>query len=263
MLAFLASFGINHFAGGQLHARVQVRLPGNGILGPLNRQGKAAPNQHDHGHHRGYFHDPERLITGLMDAENVLAEEIERDAASNDDRSHFRVTVAKLKIPETHLRIESRAAHFDDAKQQAHDIRAGGDAARGSGQNEVKHQGGDREFGQESAHGFLDDLIAPAAHEETTALDVHRADAVAEDHHGEDEPRRGRTDRLLNDAANVVGGAGQVTEHNRGRPPIRNEGEHHAADDDDLRRLQRALITTGRLGRGGVARHGKSGSGDG
>ena len=44
----------------------------------------------------------------------------------------------------------------------------------------------------------------------------------------------------LDDPADVVGRAGQVAEHDRRRPPVRDEREHHAADDDHLDRSPQA-----------------------
>src|SRR5205823_7736182 len=89
---------------------------------------------------------------------------------------------------------------------------------------------------------------------QATAFDVNRADAVTKDHYSKNEPRGGRANRLLDDAANVVGRAGQVAEDDGSRPPIRNEGEHDAADDDHLGGLQNAFASAGWLRRSRIVR---------
>ena len=123
----------------------------------------------------------------------------------------------------------------------------------GPGQDVVEHQGGDRQLGQEAAHRLLDHPIDAAADEQRTALDIDRADGVAEEHHGQDEPRGGRADGVLDDAADVVGRAGQVAEHHGRRPPVGDEGEHHAADDDHLDRPPQTVAKP-RSGIGGAGR---------
>src|SRR4029077_7688333 len=55
-----------------------------------------------------------------------------------------------------------------------------------------------------------------------------------------DKTRGGGPYRVLDDAADVVGSAGEVAEAAGGRPPVRDEREHHAADDDHLRRARDA-----------------------
>src|SRR5262249_29147076 len=66
------------------------------------------------------------------------------------------------------------------------------------------------------------------------AFDVHRPHGIAEEHDGEDEPGRRLADRLLDDAADVIRRTGNVAEDDGRRSPVRNEGEHHAANDDHL-----------------------------
>ena len=46
----------------------------------------AAPDQDHHGHDRRGDHDLQGLAAGLMDADDVLAEEIKRDRNRNEDR---------------------------------------------------------------------------------------------------------------------------------------------------------------------------------
>src|SRR5262249_54562623 len=72
--------------------------------------------------------------------------------------------------------------------------------------------------------------------EQGAALDVHGAHRVGEDHHRQDEPGGGGADGLLDDAADVEGGAAQVAEHDGGGAPVRDESKGDAADDDDLGR---------------------------
>ncbi len=47
----------------------------------------AAPGKHDHSHHRGGDHDLERLFAGLMNPNNVLAEEVQGDRGGEEDRA--------------------------------------------------------------------------------------------------------------------------------------------------------------------------------
>src|SRR5581483_2047060 len=102
-------------------------------------------------------------------------------------------------------------------------------------EDEVEHQGGNRQLGQGSAHGFFHDTIDAAADEEGAALDVDGPDRVGEQHHRQDEPGRRGTDALLDDAADVIGGRGQVAEHHGSGLPVGDEGERHAADHDRFR----------------------------
>src|SRR5262249_45634034 len=127
------------------------------------------------------------------------------------------------------------------------DVLSGRHAADGAGEDVVEHQGRHGQFGQKAAHRFLDHAIDAAADEEGAALDVDRADGVAEEHDGQDEPGGGGSDGRLDDAADVVGGAGEVAQHHGGRAPVRDEREHHARHDQHLRRPGEALhqVTTG------------------
>src|SRR5262249_53255839 len=106
----------------------------------------------------------------------------------------------------------------------------------------------------EAAHGLADDAVDAAADEQGAALDVDPADGVAEQHHRQDEPRRRRPDGLLDDAADVEGGAAQVAEYDGGGAPVGDEGEGDAADDDDLGGPRQAA-PAGRAGALG-SRHG-------
>src|SRR5262249_21394155 len=69
------------------------------------------------------------------------------------------------------------------------------------------------------------------------------------------EPRRGLADLALDDGADVIHGARHIAEHDGGRPPKRDEREHHAADDDNLRSAIRRLARGRALGRSDWSRH--------
>ena len=140
-------------------------------------------------------------------------------------------------------------------EQQAHDVLAGRHAADRAGQDIVEHQGRDRELGQESAQGLFDHAIHAAADKQRAALDVDRADGIAEQHHRQDEPGGGGPDGALDDAADVVGRAGQIAQHHRRGAPVRNEREHHAADDDHFDRPTQPVKNAVRSRRGGNFRH--------
>src|SRR4029453_4895849 len=103
-----------------------------------------------------------------------------------------------------------------------------------AGQDVVEDQGGHGELGGSGAERLADDAVDAAADENRATLDVPHPDGEREQQHGEDEPRGGRADGLLDDAADVVGGAGEVAQDDGGGAPVRDEGEHHAADDHHL-----------------------------
>ena len=128
------------------------------------------------------------------------------------------------------------------------------------GEDVVEHQGRDGELGEEAAHRLLDHAVDAAADEERAAFDVDHAHAAAEDHHGQDEPRRRRADGPLDDPADVIGRARQVAQDDRRRPPVGDEREHHAADDDHFDRASQRMCGTGgsrnaRRGTGRIAGH--------
>ena len=188
------------------------------------------------GHDGRGDHDLQGLVAGLVDADDVLAEEIERDGDGDDDRSpageHVLAPSAFRKPTST------QRTSVDD---QPHDVLPGRNRADRPGEDVVEHQRRDRELGEEPAHGLLDHAVHAAADEQRAAFDIDRAHAVAEDHHGQDEPRGRRADRPFHDAADVVGRAGQVAEHDGRRPPVGDEREHHAADDDHLDRTAQRI----------------------
>ena len=110
----------------------------------------------------------------------------------------------------------------------------GGDGADGAGEDVIEHQGADGELGQPPADGVLDHAVDAAAREHGAAFDVDGPDGIAEEHDAEDEPRRGLADGLLADAADVIGGAGQVAQDDGGGPPEADERQGNAADDQDV-----------------------------
>src|SRR5207253_6893219 len=78
-----------------------------------------------------------------------------------------------------------------------------------------------------------------------------------ENHDGQNEPGRCRAYGILDDAADVVGRARQVAEHDGGGSPVRDEGEHDAADDNHLRGTQK-ITTAGSVARSRSIGHGES-----
>ena len=67
---------------------LQVGLPGGHLVDrPADGERQPAPGEHDHGHHRGGDHDLQRLAARLVDAEQVLAQEVERDGAGDGHRA--------------------------------------------------------------------------------------------------------------------------------------------------------------------------------
>src|SRR5262249_21521431 len=219
---------------------VQVRQEGHVLGRSPPEQGNAAPGDNDHRPDRGGNHDLEGLIARLVKAQQVLAKEIQRDqygqdygAPADDDLADL----PRVLLVQAQGLVGVRRGQVDELQDQAHDVLPGGNAARGAGQDVVEHQGRDRQLGQEAAHGFLDHAVDAATDEQRAALDIDRAHGIAKEHDGQDEPGRGRADGVLDDAADVVDRAGQVAEDDRGRAPVRDESEGHAADDEDRRRL--------------------------
>ena len=109
-----------------------------------------------------------------------------------------------------------------------------GDAADWPGKDVVEHQCGNRELGQGAAQGFLDHAVHAAAHEHTAALDVDRANRIAEQHDGEDEPGSGLADEVLCFTARVIRRGSQVVQDDRGGTPVGNEGQHGRRSHNDL-----------------------------
>ena len=125
--------------------------------------------------------------------------------------------------------------------EQARDVLPGRHSADRSRQHVVEQQRGYRQLRHRAAHRLLDDPVHAATDEHRGALDVDRSDRVREQHHAEDEPRRGLADRLLGDAADVVGRRAQVRQDNRGRAPERDEGKQDRGGENDLNPTRRRL----------------------
>ena len=121
---------------------------------------------------------------------------------------------------------------FDEARQ----ILPGRNGADGAGEHVVEQQRGHRKLGQRAAHGFLDYAVHAAAHEHAAGLDIESAHAVAEQHHRQNEPGGALADDLLGVTAGVISRRSKVGKDNGGRPPERDEGQHHRGGDEHLYR---------------------------
>src|SRR5262249_37646830 len=160
----------------------------------------------DHCHHAGDGHDLQRPAARLVNAADVLPEEEGGDGAGDQHGAAVHGT-----------RLDVRGD--GDARQpgqrveaEADDVLAGRDAADRPRQDVVEHQGRAGQLGRDAAEGGAHHLVDAAADEERAALDVDHADEVTEGHHAEDEPGGNRPDGVLDDAADVVGGGGEVAQ---------------------------------------------------
>ncbi len=70
----------------------------------------------------------------------------------------------------------------------------------------------------------------------------------AEEQHRQDEPGRRLAHRLLGDAAGIVGGGGEIVQHDRRGPPEGDEGEHRRGRHHHSRELRRRYVSLGRQG---------------
>ena len=146
-------------------------------------------------------------------------------------------------------------AELIDKRRQ---IKSCTDAADGAGQHIVEHEGGDRKLGGCSSERFAHHAVDTPADKHAAALDVHRADGIGEQHDGENEPGRRLADRLLRNAAHVVGRGAEIAKHDGGRSPKRDKGKHDghrydkAADLTGLEILRRhggvTLVSNGSAG---------------
>ena len=196
---------------------VEVRGRGqrDRLVAARENRGQRPDDQYDD-HHGGDLHDAQRLLARLMHADNVLTPKI--------DRHHDRDARGKdLRIDHPGL-VARRLQRF---VQQPGDVEAGADPADRAGQHVIEQQRRHREFRQCPAQGLVNDLVDAAADEHRTALDVHRAHGVAEQHDRQDEPRRRLADCRFGDAAGIKCRAAQVAQYNRRRTPERDEGQHH------------------------------------
>jgi hypothetical protein len=180
-----------------------------------SEDGYQAPGDEDHHHHRGDLHDAEGLFARFVNADDVLAPEINRDRGGKNS--------GEMRRMEVQARDMQVVGGFVDQNAQ---VEARADGADGAGQYVIEHQRRDRKLGQRAAHGLVHHLVHAPAHEHRTAFDVDGAHGVGEQHDAQDEPGRGLADRLLRDAAHVVGRRGQVAEHDGGGAPERDERQH-------------------------------------
>ena len=73
--------GVEHrLVGDGIDLAVEVRGDRRQLdLVGMNRQGGAAPEDHDDPHHRGRPHDPQRLVARFVDALEIDPPEVDRD----------------------------------------------------------------------------------------------------------------------------------------------------------------------------------------
>ena len=119
--------------------------------------------------------------------------------------------------------------------EKAAEVLASRNAADGAGEDVVKHQRGDAEFGKGAAERLFDGAIDAAADEHAAAFDVHRANGIREKHDGKNEPGSGFADVAFGFAAGVVGGRGQVVQDDGGGFPKGNKGEEGSGSNNDAR----------------------------
>ena len=88
-LAFILFFVLSKGIGAiNLDFFVQVWLPAWKVVNrPANPERHAAPRQHDDAHHGRGNHDSERFATRLVNANQVLVQEVNRYGAGNRDGS--------------------------------------------------------------------------------------------------------------------------------------------------------------------------------
>ena len=196
-----------------------------------------APDDHDHAHDGRRHHDLERPVARFVDSLDVDPPEVDRHEDRDRRREHVLV-----------VEQQTVRAQLEEVVDQADDVLTGRDGADRSGQDVVEEQRRDRQPGEAAAHRLLDDAVDAAAHEHGAAFDVDAAHRVAEEHHGQDEPGGRLADLRLDDAADVIGRAGQVAEDDGRRSPERDEREHHARDDQHLAGRR---TSSPRRGRGG------------
>src|SRR5262249_44572949 len=187
-----------------------------------SQDGKGAPRNEHHHHDRGDDHDLQGLLAGLVDALGVLPPEI-----NNHKRRENGCEVILGK-----MNWASQVGR--SLLQESPEILTGRHRADGTSENVVEQQGRDRELGQRSAHGFLYHPVHAATHEHAAGLDIQSTNRVAEQHHGQDEPRSTLADDLLGVTTRVISGGGEVGKHNSGRAPERNERQHYCRGDEYL-----------------------------
>ena len=130
--------------------------------------------------------------------------------------------------------------------EEAAEILASRNAADRTGQDVVKHQGRNGEFGEAAAERLFYGAIDTAADEHTAAFDVHRADGVRKDHDVDNEPGSGLADVAFGFATRVIGGRSEVIENDCSCFPEGNEGEKRSSRDYDARNCVAAPTLGGR-----------------
>src|SRR5205814_4057645 len=157
-----------HLPAGRVELGVQVRHHRHGVdlAGVAHDEGDAAPGEHDHRHDGGDDHDLHGLVAGLVDADQVLAEEVDGDQAGDQHRPPQLPQVAR---PGGDVGAEPAR----DLQAQPDDVLPRRDAADGPRQDVVEDEGGDGQLGGEAPHRLPDDAVDSAADEQGAALDVH------------------------------------------------------------------------------------------
>ena len=138
----------------------------------------SGPGEHDDGHNRRGDHDLERLAARLVNAEQILAQEVERDAAGDRDGAPVLDGVARRVVD---MPAAERGASVSSTRPTMYCPAE--TPLIGPVEHVVEEQRRDRELGEETAHRFLDDAIDAAAHEQCAAFDVDAPHAVAEQQH--------------------------------------------------------------------------------
>ncbi len=195
---------------------------------------KHTPNKQNHNHHGRDLHHLQCLVARLFDALGVLPPEVDGDQSCNRSRGaiHRKLAGRPIRMHRQPAHPVMRHAQPHQLVHQSDDVLPGrhpGDRPR---QNVVEHQRRDAELGERPAQRLLDDPVDAAARKHAAAFDIDRSHREAEQHHAQDEPRRGLAHGLFGDAARIEGRGPKVVQHNRRRSPERNEGEHDRRGHD-------------------------------
>ena len=204
----------------------------------MEEQGEHAPTDDGDAHDGGELHDFHGFVGAFPDADDVGPPEVDSDADGDDHAERIDGLGAGGGIEDDGM-FPALADQGEQVADEPDQVLAGGDGADGAGEDVIEHEGGDGEFGEAAAHGFFDDFIHAATGEHGAAFHVHRADGVGKEHDAEDEPGGGLADGLLADAADVVGGGGQVAEHDGGGAP---EADEHQRDGGDHQHIDFAFL---------------------
>src|ERR1700758_2047386 len=112
----------------------------------------AAPGKHQHDHYSGDVHDAQCFSAGFGNAFDVLPPKVE---------SHGKGEKRGRKISR---QSNVQVGVTEEVVQESGKVLASGDPADGPGQNVVKHQGRDGDFGEPATHGFFNDAVNAAAY---------------------------------------------------------------------------------------------------